>query len=162
MELLFSSERLRRETLLVSKFSRISRLPTYWVARFRAEATDHWTPPSRATVKIPPLFDGPTSWFKCEKLVYDWLDLTQLEAGKRGPALKSRLVGDASMYKGVLDRESQRGEDGVKYFKNTLGLRFIKGALSVFHLRFSLFIRAKREKWRWSSGLEKYHHCSSV
>ena len=36
------------------------------------------------------------------------------------------------MYKGVLDRESQRGEDGVKYFKNTLGPRFIKGALSVF------------------------------
>ena len=32
----------------------------------------------------------------------DWLDLTMLEAGKRRPALKNRLVGDAAMYKGLL------------------------------------------------------------
>ena len=33
--------------------------------------------------KNPPLFDGSTSWFKYEELMDDWLDLTQLEAGKR-------------------------------------------------------------------------------
>ena len=36
-----------------------------------------------------------TSCFKYEQLLDDWLDLTVLEAGKRGPALKNRLVGDA-------------------------------------------------------------------
>ena len=55
------------------------------------------------------------------------------------------------MYKGVLDRESQRVEDGVKYFKNTLGPRFIKGALSVFLWRFFLYSRKARKmemvKW---------------
>ena len=128
----------------------------------RAETTDHWTAPSGNTVKIPPLFDGPTSWFKCEKLVYDWLDLTQLKAGKRGPALKSRLAGDASMYKGVLDRESQRGEDGLKYFKNTLGHRFIEGALSVFLWRcFPLFAQSEKNgdgQVDWNN----FHNCSSV
>ena len=51
------------------------------------------------TVKIPPLFDGPTSWLKYDELIDDWLDLTQLEAGKREPPLKNRFVGDAGMYK---------------------------------------------------------------
>ena len=41
-----------------------------------------------------------TSWLKYEELIDDWLDLTVLEAGKRGPALKNRLVGDAEMCKG--------------------------------------------------------------
>ena len=50
------------------------------------------------TTKISPLFDGPTSWFKYEELIDDWLDLTMLEAGTRGPALKTRLL--------VLNRES--------------------------------------------------------
>ena len=35
--------------------------------------------------KIPPLFDGSASWLKYEELIDDWLDLTQLEAGNRGP-----------------------------------------------------------------------------
>ena len=42
-----------------------------------------------------------------------------LEAGKRGLALKNRLVGDAEMHKELLNRESRRAEDGVKYFKDT-------------------------------------------
>ena len=31
-----------------------------------------------------------TSWLKYEELIDDWLDLTVLEAGKRGPALKKQ------------------------------------------------------------------------
>ena len=54
-------------------------------------------------VKIPPLFDGSTSCVKYEELIDDWLDLTQLETGTRGPGLRNRLVGDASMYKRLLD-----------------------------------------------------------
>ena len=36
------------------------------------------------------------------------------------------------MYKGLLDRESLRATDGVKYFRDTLWPHFIKGAQSVF------------------------------
>ena len=78
------------------------------------------------------------------ELINDWLDLTVLEAEKRGPALKNRLVGDAETYKGLLDRESLRTADGVKYFRDTLRPHFIKGAQSVFLWRFCQFTRASR------------------
>ena len=65
------------------------------VGAYRAESTNEWTAASGITSKIPPLFDGSTSWFKCEELIEDWLDLTVREAGKLGPALKDKLVGDA-------------------------------------------------------------------
>ena len=32
-----------------------------------------WESSSGITVKIPKLFDGPTSWFKYEELIDDWL-----------------------------------------------------------------------------------------
>ena len=66
-----------------------------------------------------------------------------LEARKRGPALKNRLVGDAEMQKGLLDRESLRAEDGCKYFRDTLRPHFIKGPQSVFLWMYQ-FIRARR------------------
>ena len=47
------------------------------------------------------------------------MNLTQLEAGKRGPALLNRLVGDASIYKKLLDRKPLTSVDGVKYFMET-------------------------------------------
>ena len=67
-----------------------------------------------------------------------------LEETKRGPALKNRLVGEAEMYKELLNRESLRATDGVKYFRNTLGPHFIKGAQNVFLWRFYQFNRARR------------------
>ena len=73
------------------------------VGAYRAERTDQCTASSGITVKKSPLFDGSTSWFKNEELIDDCLDLTQLEVGKRGPALKNRLVGDAEMHKGLLN-----------------------------------------------------------
>ena len=75
-----------------------------------------------------------------EQLIDDWLDLAVLEAERRGPALKSRLVGDAELYKGLLHREAH----GVKYFRDTLRLPFNKGAQSVFLWRFHQFTRARR------------------
>ena len=69
------------------------------------------------------------------ELIDDWLDLTVLEAEKRGPPLKNRLVGDAEMYKGLLDRESLRAADGVKYFRDALRPHF-KRAQSVSHWSF--------------------------
>ena len=114
------------------------------VGAYRAEATDQWTASGGITVKIPPLFDVSTPRFMYEELIDDWLDPTVLEAGKRGPALKNRFVGDAAMHKGHLDRESLTSEDGVKYFKDTLRRHFIKGAQSVFPWRFWQFIQARR------------------
>ena len=72
-----------------------------------------------------------TSWLKYEELIDDWLDLTVLEAGKRGPALKNRLVGDAEMCKGQVSHRH-------------IVPHFIKGAQSVFLWRFCQFTRAKR------------------
>ena len=95
------------------------------------------------TTKIPPLFDVSTSWFKYEELIEDWLDLTVLEETKRGPALKNRLVGDAEVHKGLLNREYLRATDGVTYFRNTLRPHFIKGAHNVFLWRFYQFNRAR-------------------
>ena len=90
------------------------KLAESWVGAYRAESTDQHTG-SGITTKIPPLFDGSTSWSKFKELIDDWLDLTVLEAEKRGPALKNRLVGDAEMHKGLLDRGHLKTADGVKY-----------------------------------------------
>ena len=67
-----------------------------------------------------------------------------LEAGKRGPALKNRLIGDAEMHQELLNRESLRADDVVKYLKDTLRPHFIKRAQSVFLRRFHRFSRARR------------------
>ena len=75
------------------------------VGAYRAESTDQRTPASGITTKMPPLFNGSTSGFKYEEQIDDWLDLTVLKASKRGRALKNRLVGDAEMRKGLLDRD---------------------------------------------------------
>ena len=103
-----------------------------FVGAYRAESTYQRTAGTGITTKIPQLFDGPTSWFKYEELIDDLLDLTVLEREKRGPALKNRPVEDAEMHKGLLDRESLRTTDGVKYFREALRPHFIKGAQSVF------------------------------
>ena len=118
----------------------------FMVGAYRAESTDDWTAASGITSKIPPLYDGLTSWFKCEELIEDWLDLTVLDVSKGGLALKNRLVGDAEMCKGLLNRESLRAEDGVKFYRDTLRHHFVKGAQSVLLWRFYLFIRARRGK----------------
>ena len=47
------------------------------------------------------------------------------------------------MHKGLLNRESLRAEDGVKYFRDTLRPHFIKKAQNVFLWRFYIIIRAR-------------------
>ena len=64
-----------------------------------------WQHPTMGvTSKIPPLFDGKSSWFHYEELIDDWIDLTTLDDTKHGPALKNRLVGETAVYKTLLDR----------------------------------------------------------
>ena len=113
------------------------------VGAYRAGSTDQWTVAGGITGKIPPLFNGTTSWFKYEELIDDWQDLTVLEEGKRGPALKNRLVGHAEMHQELLHREYLRAENGVKFFKDTLRPHFIETAQSVFFWRFYRFSRAR-------------------
>ena len=53
----------------------------------------------QVTTKIPPSFNGITSWFAFEEAIDDLQDVTELFAGKQGPALKNRLDGEAAVYK---------------------------------------------------------------
>ena len=39
------------------------------VGAYRAESTDQYTTGNGFTTKMPPLFDGSTSWFKYEELI---------------------------------------------------------------------------------------------
>ena len=89
---------------------------------------------TQVTTKVPPGFDGKTSWFAFEDAIDDWCDITELEAKKWGPALRNRLEGEASVFKRLLDREELRQPNGrgVEYFKRALSPHFAKGAQTVF------------------------------
>ena len=86
----------------VQSFSNLSSANSLGGA-YRAEATYPSSTVSGVIVKIPPVFDGSSSWFKYEELIDDWINLTQLETGKRGQALMNRLVGVASIHKKLLE-----------------------------------------------------------
>ena len=61
---------------------------------------------TQVTTKVPPGFDGKTSWFAFEDAIDDWCDITELEAEKWGPALRNRLEGEASVYRDCLTENS--------------------------------------------------------
>ena len=88
----------------------------------------HWNMQQTATTKIPPAFDGTTSWFAYEKAIGEWCDVTELSDEKRGPALRNILIGEADIYKDYLDPEQLReAGEGVDYLKRTLRPFFVKG-----------------------------------
>ena len=72
---------------------------------------------------------------------------------KRGPALRNRLEGDASIYTSLMGRERLRNaEDGVNYFRSELRPHFVKGNPPVYLGRFVQLFRASRgqqECLRW-------------
>ena len=43
----------------------------------------------QVTTKVPPSYDGRSSWFAYEDAIDDWCDITELDADKRGPALRN-------------------------------------------------------------------------
>ena len=116
----------------------------YMVGAYFAEHTKNFSRTSGITPNIPPSCDGTTSWFKYEELMEDWLDVTVLDTSKQGPALKNRLHGNAEKYRGLLNRDALKAEDGVKYFRDKLRPHFVKGAHSVSLWRFYLLMRARR------------------
>ena len=61
--------------------------------------------------KVPPQFDGQSSWFEYEDLIDGWLGITTLDADKHGPSLKNALIGSASFYKSMLGNALLRDAD---------------------------------------------------
>ena len=110
------------------------------------------------TSKIPPAYGGHTTWFAFEELVLDWEDSCQLDKALRGPALKNRLYGDATVYKPMLDRIKLKDpDDGVNYFLRTLRPKFVKGAQTIFLYRLFRFNKLRRGKFdivRWNARFE--------
>ena len=105
------------------------------------------------TTKIPPAYDGRRLWFAYEEEVDEWCDVSELPEEKRGPALRSRLEGDAAVYKQMLDRDLLKDPtDGVNYFKSTIRPYFVKCTSSVFLWRFMQVVNYKRghhDMLRW-------------
>ena len=105
------------------------------------------------TTKVPPAYDGRSSWFAYEDAIDDWVDITELEPEKQGPALRNRLEGEAAIHKRLLDRDKLKDKvNGVQYFKSYLRPLFVKGASNVFLHRFQQFMtlhRGSGDMLRW-------------
>ena len=70
-----------------------------------------------------------------------------LEVSQRGPALKNRLISELqNRVKGLLNRESLKADDGVKYFRDTLRTHYVKGAQNVFPLEILFTFSSKERK----------------
>ena len=85
----------------------------------------------QVTTKVPPAYDGRSSWFAYEEAIDDWVDITELEP----------------------DREKLKDKvNGVQYFKSYLRPLFVKGASNVFLYRFQQFMtlhRGSGDMLRW-------------
>eukprot|EP00439_Symbiodinium_sp_Y106_P066001 s314_g10.t1 len=113
------------------------------------------------TPKIPPSFDGQSSWFEFEDLIDDWVNITTLSAEKLGPSLKNALTGNAEYYKKMLDNEQLRHErNGITYFKETLRPYFVKGANHVFLWRFMQLFRTWRGNGEFVSWIARFEVAS--
>ena len=106
----------------------------------------------QVTTKVPPSYDGRGSWFAYEYAIDDWCDITELDADKRGPALRNRLEGEAAIHKRLLDRDRLKDPtNGVKYFKSFLRPLFVKGAANVFPLPLPAVHEHAPWEWRHAS-----------
>ena len=119
---------------------------------------EHHSTGIRMTPKVPPTFDGQSSWFQFEDLIDDWMGITTLTPERLGPSLKNALVGAAEFYKNMLNNADLRHpENGVRHFKDTLRPYFVKGVNHVFLWRFLQLFRCYRgnqEFVRWIGRFE--------
>ena len=112
------------------------------------------------TTKVPPSYDGRSSWFAYEEAVDNWLDVTELEPEKWGPALRNRLEGEAAAYAPLLYSDALKIPDGegVNYFKRHLRQHFVKGSQSVFLWRFLQLFKSYRgqqqDMLRWLGRIQ--------
>ena len=104
----------------------------------------------QVTTKVPPAYDGRSSWFAFEDAIDDWVDITELESEKQGPALRNRLEGEAAIHKRLLNRD--RKVNGVRYFKSYLRPLFL--------YRFQQFMTLRRgngDMLRWITRFQLSH-----
>ena len=117
---------------------------------------------TQVTTKIPPGFDGKTSWFAFEDAIDDWCDITELESEKWGPA-ETDWKEKHLLTKGYLtDRDDLRQPNGrgVDYFKRTLRPHFVKGAQTVFIYGFMKFMKNNRgngDLMKWMTRFQIKH-----
>ena len=100
---------------------------------FAASSSDMRSSGIKMTPKVPPQFDGQSSWFEYEDLIDDWLGITTLDPEKHCPSLKNALARAASCHKSMLDYILLRDADrGPSHFKDTLRHYFVEGVNHVF------------------------------
>eukprot|EP00439_Symbiodinium_sp_Y106_P051909 s4449_g6.t3 len=81
----------------------------------------------QVTTKVPPSYDGRSSWFAYEDAIDDWCDVTGLDNQKRGPALRNRLEGltpEAAMERGN-DRVRDQHAQTIPITANLVALIFV-------------------------------------
>jgi hypothetical protein len=69
----------------------------------------------KMTAKVPPAYDGLSSFFAYEEYVEEWLLITTIEPDKQAPLLRFRLKGNALTVKRLLNQERLKGAGAVKY-----------------------------------------------
>ena len=112
------------------------------MAKPYVERQDH----AKFSKKIPPSFDGRSSWFTYEDSIDDWVELTDEPQAKHGIMLKQRLIHDAEHFKSLLETSKLKQPDGVKYLKDTIRPTYVKGAQQIYLWRFLTLIKMERQK----------------
>ena len=112
----------------------------------------------QVTTKVPPAYDGRSSWFAYEDANDDWVDIAELAPEKQGPALRNRLEGEAAIHKRLLDRDCLKDRvNRVRYFQSYLTPLFVTGTSNVFLCRFQQFMtlhRGNGDMLRWSTRFQ--------
>ena len=66
-----------------------------WLESILAVRDDEAWSSDKMTAKVPPAYDGLSSFFAYEEHVEEWLLITTIEAEKQAPLLRFRLKGNA-------------------------------------------------------------------
>ena len=99
-------------TRLAKNPAKMTDWPNEW--EIENETHDAWADDERQpqgiqfTPKVAPSVAGRISWFAFEEAIDGWLDIATLTPERWAPSLKARLVGYASIYKPLVDREILR------------------------------------------------------
>ena len=107
-----------------------------WMESIFAVRDDEAWSSDQMTAKVPPAYDGLSSFFAYEEHVEEWLLITTIEAEKQAPLLRFRLKGNALTVKKLLDTDRLQRPGSIKYFLDTTRPYFVKDRAHVFLWRF--------------------------
>ena len=102
--------------------------------------------------KVAPAYDGRTSLFAFEDAIDDWCDITELEAERRGPALRNQTRRWCRSIQNVTRIENYWRDPGrrCELFQTISATsHFIKGAQAVFLYKF-IAIHATTTEVQWT------------